>query len=212
MAETATAAFEQPESFAFDAESQAEIATTIAKYPAGKQASGVLPLLWIAQRQMGRQTNSAWVPVKAMDEIARILEIAPIRVYEVCTFYLMFNTAPVGKFHLQLCTTTPCWLRGSDDVVAACRTATGLKGWKEVSADGLFSMTEVECLGACVNAPILQVNDDFYEDMDAEKTKALIEALRRGEIPKPGSMSGRQTSAPDGGPITLTTLSFAKAQ
>ena len=212
MAETATAAFEQPESFAFDAESQAEIATTLAKYPAGKQASGVLPLLWIAQRQMGRQTNSAWVPVKAMDEIARILEIAPIRVYEVCTFYLMFNTAPVGKFHLQLCTTTPCWLRGSDDVVAACRSATGLKGWKEISADGLFSMTEVECLGACVNAPILQVNDDFYEDMDAEKTKALIEALRRGEIPKPGSMSGRQTSAPDGGPITLTTLSFAKAQ
>ncbi|MCX7375606.1 MAG: NAD(P)H-dependent oxidoreductase subunit E [Alphaproteobacteria bacterium] len=212
MAETATAAFEQPESFAFDAESQAEIATTIAKYPAGKQASGVLPLLWIAQRQMGRQTNSAWVPVKAMDEIARILEIAPIRVYEVCTFYLMFNTAPVGKFHLQLCTTTPCWLRGSDDVVAACRSATGLNGWKEISADGLFSMTEVECLGACVNAPILQVNDDFYEDMDAEKTKALIEALRRGEIPKPGSMSGRQTSAPDGGPITLTTLSFAKAQ
>ena len=212
MAETATAAFEQPSSFAFDAESQAEIDKTIAKYPAGKQASGVLPLLWIAQRQMGRQTNSAWVPVKAMDEIARILEIAPIRVYEVCTFYLMFNTAPVGKFHLQLCTTTPCWLRGSDDVVAACRSATGLKGWKEISADGLFSMTEVECLGACVNAPILQVNDDFYEDMDAEKTKALIEALRRGEIPKPGSMSGRQTSAPDGGPITLTTLSFAKAQ
>ena len=212
MAETATAAFEQPESFAFDAESQAEIAQTIAKYPAGKQASGVLPLLWIAQRQMGRQTNSAWVPVKAMDEIARILDIAPIRVYEVCTFYLMFNTAPVGKFHLQLCTTTPCWLRGSDDVVAACREATGLKGWKENSPDGLFTMTEVECLGACVNAPILQVNDDFYEDMDAEKTKALIEALRRGEIPKPGSMSGRQTSAPDGGPITLTTLSFAKAQ
>jgi NADH-quinone oxidoreductase subunit E len=212
MAETATAAFEQPESFAFDAESQAEIATTIAKYPAGKQASGVLPLLWIAQRQMGRQTDSAWVPTKAMDEIARVLDIAPIRVYEVATFYLMFNTAPVGKFHLQLCTTTPCWLRGSDQVVAACREATGLKGWKENSPDGLFTMTEVECLGACVNAPILQVNDDFYEDMDAEKTKALIEALRRGEIPKPGSMAGRQTSAPEGGPITLTTLSFEKAQ
>lgn len=212
MAETATAAFEQPDSFAFDAESQAEIAKTIAKYPPGKQASAVLPLLWIAQRQMGRQTDSAWVPIKAMDEIARILDIAPIRVYEVCTFYLMFNTAPVGKFHLQLCTTTPCWLRGSDQVVAACREATGLKGWKETSADGLFTMTEVECLGACVNAPILQVNDDFYEDMDAEKTKALIEALRRGEVPKPGSMSGRQTSAPDGGPITLTTLSFEKAQ
>jgi NADH-quinone oxidoreductase subunit E len=212
MAETAPADFVQPESFAFDAESQAEIAKTIAKYPPGKQASAVLPLLWIAQRQMGRQTDSAWVPTKAMDEIARVLDIAPIRVYEVATFYLMFNTAPVGKFHLQLCTTTPCWLRGSDQVVAACREATGLKGWKENSPDGLFTMTEVECLGACVNAPILQVNDDFYEDMDAEKTKALIEALRRGEIPKPGSMSGRQTSAPEGGPITLTTLSFEKAQ
>ena len=212
MAEHAHAAFEQPDSFAFDAESQAEIDKTIAKYPPGKQASAVLPLLWIAQRQMGRQTNSAWVPIKAMDEIARILDIAPIRVYEVCTFYLMFNTAPVGKYHLQLCTTTPCWLRGSDQVVAACREATGLKGWKENSPDGLFTMTEVECLGACVNAPILQVNDDFYEDMDAEKTKALIEALRRGEVPKPGSMSGRQTSAPEGGPITLTTLSFEKAQ
>jgi NADH-quinone oxidoreductase E subunit len=212
MAETATAPFEQPASFAFDAESQAEIEKTIAKYPPGKQASAVLPLLWIAQRQMGRQTDSAWVPIAAMDEIARILAMPQIRVYEVATFYLMFNTAPVGKFHLQLCTTTPCWLRGSDEVVAACRAATGLKGWKEISADGLFTMTEVECLGACVNAPILQVNDDFYEDMDAEKTKALIEALRRGEIPAPGSMAGRQTSAPEGGPITLTTLSFEKAQ
>jgi len=212
MAASNAAPFEQPASFAFDAESEAQIAMIVARYPEGKQASAVIPALYLVQKQMKRATGSAWVPVKAMDEIARILEIAPIRVYEVCTFYLMFNTAPVGKFHLQLCTTTPCWLRGSDDVVAACRSATGLKGWKEISADGLFSMTEVECLGACVNAPILQVNDDFYEDMDAEKTKALIEALRRGEIPKPGSMSGRQTSAPDGGPITLTTLSFAKAQ
>lgn len=212
MAETTPAAFEQPASFAFDGESEAEIATSIAKYPPGKQASAVLPLLWIAQRQMGRQTDSAWVPVKAMDEIGRILDMPPIRVYEVATFYLMFNTAPVGKFHLQLCTTTPCWLRGSDEVVAACRAATGLKGWKEITGDGLFTMSEVECLGACVNAPILQVNDDFYEDMDAGKTKALIEALKRGEIPKPGSMAGRQTSAPEGGPITLTTLTFEKAQ
>ena len=178
MAETATAAFEQPESFAFDAESQAEIATTIAKYPAGKQASGVLPLLWIAQRQMGRQTNSAWVPVKAMDEIARILEIAPIRVYEVCTFYLMFNTAPVGKFHLQLCTTTPCWLRGSDDVVAACRSATGLKGWKEISADGLFSMTEVECLGACGFATPVMINNDFIESVTPESVPRILSELK----------------------------------
>jgi NADH-quinone oxidoreductase subunit E len=138
--------------------------------------------------------------------------MAPIRVYEVATFYLMFNTAPVGKYHLQLCTTTPCWLRGSDDVVSACRAATGLTGWKENSADGLFTMTEVECLGACVNAPILQVNDDFYEDMDAERTTALIEALKRGEKPPFGSTIGRKTSAPEGGPTTLTTLTFEKAE
>lgn len=201
----------QPKYFAFDAESQAQIAVHIAKYPAGRQASAVLPLLDLAQRQMGRATGSAWVPIAAMDEIGRLLDMPPIRVYEVCTFYLMFNTAPVGKFHLQLCTTTPCWLRGSDDVVQACRDATGIKGWKETSADGLFTMTEVECVGACVNAPVLQVNDDFYEDMDATRTTALIAALKRGEIPKPGSMTGRQTSAPDGGPTTLDTLSFAKA-
>jgi NADH-quinone oxidoreductase subunit E len=130
----------------------------------------------------------------------------PIRVYEVATFYLMFNTTPVGRWHLQVCTTTPCWLRGSDAVVAACRKATGIKGWGETSADGIFTMTEVECLGACVNAPILQVNDDFYEDMDAELTAKLLDLLRRGEPPPPGSMIGRQTSAPAGGPITLTTI------
>ena len=143
-----------------------------------------------------------------MDEIARILAMPPIRVYEVATFYLMFNLAPIGKFHLQLCTTTPCWLRGSDDVVAACRRATGIKGWKETSADGLFTMTEVECVGACVNAPILQVNDDFFEDMDAEATEALLAALKRGEYPQPGSVKGRHTSAPEGGPTTLTSLNF----
>jgi NADH-quinone oxidoreductase subunit E len=120
----------------------------------------------------------------------------------------MFNTEPVGKYHLQVCTTTPCWLRGSDDVVAACRKVTGIKGWKESSEDGLFTMTEVECVGACVNAPVLQVNDDFYEDMDAARTEALLEALKRGEVPKRGSMTGRQTSAPEGGPTTLTTLTF----
>jgi NADH-quinone oxidoreductase subunit E len=110
---------------------------------------------------------------------------------------------------LQLCTTTPCWLRGSDEVVKACREATGIKHFGETSADEMFTMTEVECLGACVNAPILQVDDDFYEDMDAARTKALIEALRRGERPQPGSMIGRQTSAPEGGPTTLTTLEFS---
>jgi NADH-quinone oxidoreductase E subunit len=201
--------FEQPAHFAFDAESIAEIDRIVAKYPPGRQASAVIPALYVAQRQMKRQTDSAWVPVKAMDAVGERLGMPPIRVYEVATFYFMFNTAPIGKYHLQLCTTTPCWLRGSDAIVAACREATGIRGWKETSTDGLFTMTEVECIGACVNAPVLQVDDDFYEDMDAEKTKALIAALREGKPPPVGSMIGRQTSAPEGGATTLTTLQFA---
>ncbi len=196
----------QPATFSFDSESEAAIARIVAKYPPGRQASAVLPLLDLAQRQMKRTTGSAWVPRAAMDEVARRLDMPPIRVYEVATFYLMFNTKPVGKWHLQVCTTTPCWLRGSDAVTRACREFTGIKGWGETSEDGLFTMTEVECLGACVNAPILQVNDDFYEDMDAENTMRLLEALKRDEPPKPGSMIGRQTSAPEGGPTTLTTI------
>jgi NADH-quinone oxidoreductase subunit E len=199
----------EPTSFAFDDESETLIPPIIAKYPAGRQASAVLPLLYVAQDQMKRATGSAWVPRVAMDTIAHRLGMAPIRVYEVATFYLMFNTAPIGKWHLQLCTTTPCWLRGSDEVVEACRKFTGIKGWHETSADGLFTMTEVECVGACVNAPVIQVNNDFYEDMDAARTVDLLEALKRDEPPKPGSMSGRQTSAPEGGPNTLTTLQFA---
>lgn len=202
----------QPDSFSFDDDSEARIARILAKYPAGKQASAVLPLLDLAQRQMARLTGSAWLPRVAMDAVADRLGMAPIRVYEVATFYLMFNTAPVGKYHLQVCTTTPCWLRGSDEVAHACRRATGIAGWKETSADGMFTMSEVECLGACANAPILQVNDDFYEDMDAESTERLLAALKRGEHPRPGSVKGRQTSAPEGGPTTLTSLSFEKTE
>jgi len=198
----------QPSSFTFDGESEAAIPGILAKYPPGRQASAVLPMLYLVQNQMRRQTGSAWVPVSGMDEVAHRLDMAPIRVYEVATFYLMFNLKPVGTYHLQVCTTTPCWLRGSDEVVATCRAATGIQGWGETSADGVFTMTEVECLGACVNAPIIQVNDDFYEDLDADSTKQLLEALRRSEPPKPGSMKGRQTSAPEGGPTTLTTLQF----
>ena len=198
----------QPESFAFDSASEAEIARHIAKYPPGRQASAVIPLLYIVQEQMRRQTGSAWIPRAGMDAVARRLDMAPIRVYEAATFYLMFNMRPIGTWHLQVCTTTPCWLRGSDEVVRACREFTGIEGWGETSADGAFTMTEVECLGACVNAPILQVDDYFYEDMDAARTTELLEALRRGEKPPPGSMSGRQTSAPEGGPNTLTTLQF----
>ena len=202
-------AFEQPASFAFDAESEAEIAHVITRYPPGKQASAVLPAMYVAQRQMKRQTGSAWIPVKAMDAVAARLGMPAIRVYEVATFYFMFNTSPIGKYHLQVCTTTPCWLRGSDEITAACRKETGIKAWGETSDDGLFTMTEVECLGACVNAPILQGDDNFYEDMDAEKVTELLAALRRGERPFPRSMAGRQTSAPEGGPNTLTTLHFA---
>ena len=193
----------QPAAFAFDAESEAELATLIARYPAGRQASAVIPGLYVVQNQMKRHTGSAWVPEKGMDALAQKLGMPPIRVYEVATFYYMFNMAPIGKFHLQVCTTTPCWLRGSDEIVEACRAATGIKGWKETSADGMFTMTEVECVGACVNAPILQVDDDFYEDLNGERTTALLAALRRGESPKMGSTIGRQASAPAGGSPTL---------
>ncbi|MDR3524445.1 MAG: NAD(P)H-dependent oxidoreductase subunit E [Acetobacteraceae bacterium] len=196
----------EPTSFAFDAISLDAIAKILAKYPADKKASGTLPLLDLAQRQMGRVTGSAWVPVVAMDEIARVLDIAPVRVYEVATFYLMYNTKPIGRHHLQVCGTTPCWLRGSDSVRDAIKACTGIKHYGETSEDGLFTMSEVECLGGCVNAPILQVDDDYYEDMNAESTTALVEALKRGEKPARGSSIGRQNSAPEGGPLTLNTI------
>lgn len=196
---------EQPTHFTFDAESEAQIAKIIARYPAGKQASAVIPLLYVVQRQMGRETGSAWVPRVAMDLIGERLSMPPIRVYEVATFYFMFNMKPIGRFHLQLCGTTPCMLRGSDDVMRACHDAAHVKVG-QTSEDGLFTLTEVECLGACVNAPVLQVDDDYYEDLDYDRTVALIEALKRGERPKPGSTIGRQTSAPEGGPLTLTQV------
>jgi len=194
--------FEQPTHFAFDEQSEAEIGKILAKYPEAKKASGVIPLLYVVQRQMGRSTGSAWVPKVAMDLIAERLGMAPIRVYEVATFYFMFNMKPIGRHHLQLCGTTPCMLRGSDDVMRACHDAAHVQVG-QTSADGLFTLTEVECLGACVNAPVLQVDDDYFEDLDYDRTVALIEALKRGEKPTPGSSIGRQTSAPEGGPLTL---------
>lgn len=196
----------QPAHFAFDDEDETAIAMHIAKYPPGKQASAVLPLLYIAQDRMKQTTGSAWLPVVAMNEVARRLDMPPIRVYEVATFYLMFNTTAVGTWHLQVCTTTPCWLRGSDDVVSACRAFTGIKEFGETSADGKFTMSEVECLGACVNAPMMQVNNDFYEDLDRNSTRDLLEALARGTPPPIGSMKHRKGSAPEGGPTTLTTI------
>lgn len=197
-------AHKEPDSFAFDAESEAKIATILKRYPEGKQASAVIPLLYVAQRQMGRLTQSAWVPRVAMDVIADRLSMPPIRVYEVATFYFMFNMKPIGRHHLQLCGTTPCMLRGSDDVLRACKDAGGLKGVGDTSADGVFTLTEVECLGACVNAPILQIDDDYHEDLDYESTVKLLEAFKRGERPKPGSAIGRMASAPAGAQTVLT--------
>lgn len=196
----------QPDSFAFDEASEAEIAKILTRYPPSRKTSAVIPLLYIVQHQMGRQTGSAWVPHVAMDVVARRLDMPPMRVYEVATFFLMFNTNPIGRYHLQVCTTTPCWLRGSDEVVRACRDVTGIKGWRQPSEDWMFTLSEVECLGACVNAPILQVDDDYYEDLDYDRTVALLQALRRGEKPPIGSTTGRQFSAPEGGPNTLTEL------
>ncbi len=187
----------EPQSFVFDDIAEAAVAKAIADYPPGKQMSAVKTLLDIAQRQVARQTGSAWVPQAAMDVVAKRLGVAPIRVYENATFYTMFNAKPVGKYHLQLCTTTPCWLRGSDDVVSACKKVSGIANFGQTSADGLFTMTEVECLGACVNAPILQINDDYYEDVDAECAEALLTKLKADEaLPPAGSTIGRQASAP----------------
>lgn len=194
----------EPTDFVFDEIAEAAIVTAVARYPAGKQASAVMALLDIVQRQMARQTGSAWVPRIAMDVVAKRLGMAPVRVYEVATFYLMYNTKPVGKFHLQVCTTTPCWLRGSDDIVTACKKIAGIKDFGQTSEDGLFTMTEVECLGGCVNAPILQINDDYYEDLDAERTEALLNNLKSGApLPKAGSSIGRHASEPVSGQTTL---------
>ena len=190
---------EQPEHFEFTPENLEKAKAHIAKYPPGRQQSAVLPLLDLAQRQQG------WVPIAAMNHVAELLDMPRIRVYEVATFYTMFQLRPVGKYLLQACTTTPCWLRGSDEVVAACKKKLGI-GIGETTADKKFTLFEVECLGACVNAPIIQVNNgDFYEDLDGPTTEKLIDALARGEKPPEGSVKGRQGSAPEGGPKTLTS-------
>jgi NADH-quinone oxidoreductase E subunit len=188
----------QPEDFEFTPENLERAKTHIAKYPAGRQQSAVLPLLDLAQRQSG-----GWLPRAAMHHVAEILGMPRIRVYEVATFYTMFNLNPVGRYLLQACTTTPCWLRGSDAVVAACEKKLGI-GIGATTEDGLFTLIEVECLGACVNAPILQVNDDFYEDLDGPSTEALLDALREGKPPPVGSLGGRRSSAPSKDKTTLT--------
>lgn len=192
---------QQPETFAFTAENRALADRIIAKYPAGRQASAILPLLDLAQRQVG-----GWLPQAAVRHVAGILAMPMIRAWEVATFYTMFNLAPTGRHLLQICTTTPCWLRGSEEVVKACEHATGVE-MGGTSADGQFTLREVECLGACVNAPMMQIGDDYYEDLTPESATGIVEALKRGERPKAGPQSGRMTSSPAGGLTTLTALS-----
>jgi NADH-quinone oxidoreductase E subunit len=192
--------FEQPASFEFSPENLEKAKYHIGKYPPGRHASAVLPLLDLAQRQ-----HHNWLPKAAMDYVAEMLHMAPIRVYEVATFYTMFNLRPVGKWFLQACTTTPCWLTGSDDILAVCERKLGLTPGHS-TADGQFTLVEVECLGACVNAPVLQINDDFYEDLDGASTEKLLDALAAGTQPPKGSVTGRQGSMPVTGKTTLTEV------
>ena len=190
-------AAEQPEGFAFTPANLEWAKAQIKQYPEGRQASAVLSLLWRAQEQMG-----GWIPEPALRTVAHMLDMAYIRVYEIVTFYTMFNLAPVGRYYVQVCGTTPCMLRGADDIKDACRKHIGEKD--HVSEDGLFSWTEVECLGACVNAPAAQINKYYNEDQTPENFEDILERLRKGEDVEPGPQNGRQSSAPLGGPITLT--------
>jgi NADH-quinone oxidoreductase subunit E len=191
--------------FAWTAENAAMAETIIARYPPGRQQSAVMPLLDLAQRQVGAETDTqGWLPIPVMEKIAQQLGMAFIRVLEVASFYTMYNLAPVGKYHVQLCGTTPCMLRGSDDVTAAC-IAKGLHHG-HTTEDGLFTLTEVECLGACANAPMVQINDDNYEDLTFESMTAILDDLAAGKQPKIGPQIDRQTSCPEGGPTTLTAM------
>jgi NADH-quinone oxidoreductase E subunit len=200
MSIEARIADEQPETFKFSAENEKEIKRIAAKYPKGRQASAVMPLLDLAQRQ-----HNNWIPMKAIELIAKKLDMAEIRVLEVATFYTMFNLKPVGKYFLQACTTTPCWLRGSDEMMRCIKDRYAISSG-ETSECGRFSLLEVECLGACVNAPILQVNDDFYEDLDYASTATLLDSLE-ADAPLPvGSVMGRSGSEATSGATSLATL------
>jgi len=191
----------QPKHFAFTAENEQWARGQIGKYPEGRQASAVIPLLWRAQEQAG-----GWVPEAAIRYVAEFLGMAQIRVLEVATFYTMFNLEPVGRRHVQWCGTTPCLLRGGGDIKDACERRIGHQ--HHVTSDGQFSWVEVECLGACVNAPVVQIGSDFYEDLTAESFNRILDEFAAGGYPKPGPQVDRQFSAPVGGPITLTDSSL----
>jgi NADH-quinone oxidoreductase subunit E len=191
----------QPPSFAFTPENLEWAKARIAKYPPGRQQSAVIPLLWRAQEQSG-----GWLPQKAIEAVAELLGMAKIRVLEVATFYTMFNLSPVGRFHVQFCGTTPCMLRGADALKKVLHHTIGHEN--EVTADDTFSWTEVECLGACVNAPMVQINADYYEDLTPESLTRILNDLAAGRTPKPGPQVDRHLSAPVGGEKTLTDPSI----
>lgn len=183
--------------FVWTADNEAAAQKHIAKYPAGRQQSAVMPLLDIAQRQ-----NGGHLTLEIMEYIADYLDMAPIKVQEVATFYTMYNHKPVGKHHVQVCGTTPCWLRGSDDIIAACKKKLGVE-MGQTTEDGMFTLSEVECAGACVNAPVVAINDDYYEDLTADSITQILDALANGKDVKTGPQVDRQTSAPLGGVTTL---------
>ena len=192
--------------FAFSESYRAKADTAIARYPEGRQRSAVMPLLDLAQRQVGEETDTqGWLPLPVIEYVANYLDMPVIRVLEVATFYFMYNLRPVGKFHVQVCGTTPCMLRGSDAIIAACKARGMEKG--AVSEDGLWTLTEVECMGNCATAPMVQINDDNYEDLTPERLDAVLDALAKGENPKAGTQEpGRHTSEPSGGPTTLKEM------
>jgi NADH-quinone oxidoreductase subunit E len=188
--------------FAWTPESATQVGTILARYPDTRKASAIMPLLWLAQEQMAAATGSAWLPVPVIEYVAGSIGMPYMRAYEVATFYTMYNLTPIGRFHVQVCGTTPCLLRGSDDLLRACNDK-GLVDHGGTTPDGLFTLTEVECLGACANAPMVQINADNYEDLDYTSMTAILEALARGQTPKTGSAIGRTASCPEGGPTTL---------
>ena len=190
----------QPDGFEFNPETQQAADAFIAKYPDGRQESAVMPLLDPAQRQHG-----GWLPRAAMDSVADYLAMPPIRGYEVATFYTMYNLQPVGKNHVQICTNLPCWLRGSDAIVEACKRTLGVE-FGGTTEDGEFTLSEMECLGACVNAPMMQINDDYYEDLDPVSAESILTELKLGESPKTGSQIGRNSCEPVTGLTSLTEL------
>ena len=192
--------------FAWTAENATKAKDIVARYPEGRQRSAVMPLLDLAQRQVGAETNTqGWLPIPVIEFVARELDMPVIRVLEVATFYFMYNLVPVGRFHVQVCGTTPCMLRGSDDIIAACKKRGMAKG--ETTADGLWTLTEVECMGNCASAPMVQINDDNYEDLTAEHLDHVLDELAAGRQPKTGTQEpGRHTVEPLGGPTTLRQM------